>query len=586
MEVDGEQVIEFDKDKYQEAVSVPETARFIGQCACFNGLLSSLNLENSNVAVIEEFAFSHCYYLGEVKFPSCLQEIGNRSFLRCHRLNKIAFGTESKLIKIGDEAFWGCRRLETFDFPPLLESIGTLAFCNTAIYQFNLRATNARDIGSQIFGKGSFVSLPATVTSKSIFNCCSCELTIDERHPLVKRDECGCLIMNRTIIQAKKKVRRFLIRRGVERIGKSCFKQANLISLTIPSSVKEISDEAFLKCEKLKFLNFAKNSNLSIIGKEAFHSCYSLKKIKFPKSLKIIKSSAFHYCSCLKNISFPVDSQLERIEGAFQLTKIKHLSIPQTVREIDNVLKEMDSLESIYINNDLFKSNEEGNAILSSDGSELICVVNKLKAFRVPEGVRVIKEEALRAINHVFVPSSVEVIEKAAFTFCIEIKFESGSKLRSLDFMAFHIKPERLIINNENFITMDNGVVVSLNTGCIVLAPLGWDELYYININNTMLPKSKNKFLEDGKHITRLYDTKENLKLFLSNLEKDGVQINGKTYGYSSETLELPPNLSKGNFPFFFFFKSLNIRKIICPRSSLLGIIYIDLPADIRIKII
>lgn len=221
--------------------------------------------------------------------------------------------------------------------------------------------------------------------------------------------------MNGIIFQAKKETRRSLIRLGVEQIGKCCLIRSKLVSLTIPLSVTKILTSSFSICEKLKFIFFTKDSQLNKIGKQAFFDCISLEKIKFPKSLKVIKADAFYLCKSLRNVFFPKNSQLERIEKAFINTFIKRLSLPPSIREIDDLFHNMYELESVYLRNDLFKSNNEGTVILSLDGSELIGIIPGISYFVIPEGVLVIRKKAFVSlvINRIFIPASVEVIENS-----------------------------------------------------------------------------------------------------------------------------------------------------------------------------
>lgn len=108
--------------------------------------------------------------------------------------------------------------------------------------------------------------------------------------------------------------------------------------ITIPASVLVISEFSFKKCESLERLFFSNNSQLKEIKLNAFLLCISLKTISFPKSLKFLRRCAFNNCSALKTVVFPKDSQLEEISAAFPGTSIEHLSLPQSIRKITNVL--------------------------------------------------------------------------------------------------------------------------------------------------------------------------------------------------------------------------------------------------------
>lgn len=236
----------------------------------------------------------------------------------------------------------------------------------------------------------------------------------------------------------------------------------------------DICQRAFANCYKLQLVHFERNSRLKKIRDFAFNNCYSLKKIKFPRSLKKIGESAFNKCTSLENVSFPQDSQLKMFQNSLPHTKIKHLSIPPSVQEINSFSGEMKYLESIYISNDLFESNKEGTAIFSKDGCELICVVSSLLSFDIPESVRVIGCDAFScsSINgSLLIPASVEVIDDYAFNECenLEIlEFEAGSRLSYLGESALPPLLKCFTINNEHFQTLENGDVKNLDTNEIL----------------------------------------------------------------------------------------------------------------------
>lgn len=99
------------------------------------------------------------------------------------------------------------------------------------------------------------------------------------------------------------------------------------------------------------------------------HLVNVVEKTRFPKSLKIIKKGAFDYCKSLNHIIFPSDSQLERIVYAFRVTSIKNMSFPPSNREIDNVCDNIFELDSVFVSNEYYISNNERSSIFSRDGS-------------------------------------------------------------------------------------------------------------------------------------------------------------------------------------------------------------------------
>lgn len=140
----------------------------------------------------------------------------------------------------------------------------------------------------------------------------------------------------------------------------------------------------------------------------------------------------------------------------------------------------MENLKSIHVNNDYYQSNQEGTAIFSKDGCELVCVISSLEHFEIPDGVRVIKESVFceTHISDLEIPASVEIIEDGAFLHSSlrNIKFSTGSQLKYLGFNSLR-RVKSLVINKDNFITKENVVVMSLNPRGIVFVPKELTEL-------------------------------------------------------------------------------------------------------------
>lgn len=353
--------------------------------------------------------------------------------------------------------------------------------------------------------------------------------------------------------------------------------------------------------------------------KKAFGLCTSIKKIIFPNSLEVIKKDAFQYCISLYRVVFHHDSRLKRIESAFSFTKIKELLFPPSVEEIfdPNDL----SLKSVFISNKKYQSNPERTAIFSSDGSELVFVIMSFTKFKIPNNVRIIKKKVFYSSSisevmikskygyssyyqvtsevetgHLTIPASVEIIEIKAFEYAYNLKiieFEEGSKLKSLAFDSLPVL-EDLIINNENFVKKENGVVISLNPKAIVFVPRQLTELLFdfdveviysraffkINIKKMVLPKSLkiicSMAFEEAKIESlefeegTVLDSIEYRAFYKSKIEYLKLPlIKRKLSGFSleAETIEFPPDFS----PSFVSENSIEckVKHVICPISSL-----------------
>lgn len=254
------------------------------------------------------------------------------------------------------------------------------------------------------------------------------------------------------------------------------------------------------------------------------------------------------------------------------------------------------------MNNDYYKSNDEKTAIFSKDGTELVDVIYTKNFFEIPDGVRVIKRKALSSANipnRLIIPASVEVIEKEALdtNFLAHIiEFQSGSRLKYLAYDAVYSYYDDIIINNENFIKMENGVVMSLNPKGIVFVPRELTEIETLGVEviySRAFLRSSIKILKLPRTLKKIYDAAfydssiesiifekgteldyigkwpfEATKIQILKLPRINGEINHTLLDLDANIIEFPPNLKITSIDY----ATLNLKnpkKIICPKSSL-----------------
>lgn len=89
------------------------------------------------------------------------------------------------------------------------------------------------------------------------------------------------------------------------------FFKSSIRSIIIPHSVVKIDDFSFSECKNLKSIEFHPDSNLEIIGREAFSST-AIEKIKIPSKVKFIGDFSFYLCENLQSIEFSSNSKLQK----------------------------------------------------------------------------------------------------------------------------------------------------------------------------------------------------------------------------------------------------------------------------------
>lgn len=192
--------------------------------------------------------------------------------------------------KIGDDAFWGCRKLEAVYITDLE------AWCR--IY-FENYASNPLNKGAALYLNG--------------------ELLTD-----------------------------LVIPSGMVSIGDFVFVGCNsLTSVTIPDSVTEIGAFAFSDCDSLTSVNIPDSVNS--IGSGAFKDCDSLTSVTIPDSVTSIGSGALQDCTSLTSVTIPdgvTEIEMYVFNGCESLTSV---TIPDSVTKICGyAFYNCDSLTSIY----------------------------------------------------------------------------------------------------------------------------------------------------------------------------------------------------------------------------------------------
>ena len=200
--------------------------------------------------IICDEAFWWCRSLSKIVIPSSVTRIGDSAFDTCRSLSEIVI--PSSVTSIGKSAFSFCDSLSEIVIPSSVTSIGDGAFADC----FSLK----------------YISIPKSVIGLN-------------GNPFAKwNGKLECLSPNFVYEDD------VLFNKDKSRI--ISFRNQNIKSYVIPSSVTSIGDSAFLWCRSLSEIVIP--SSVTSIGDCAFYGCFSLSEIVIPSSVTSIGDSAFY----------------------------------------------------------------------------------------------------------------------------------------------------------------------------------------------------------------------------------------------------------------------------------------------------
>ena len=377
---------------------IPDSVETIGYSA-FEGCTGVTELKIGNsVKKINSSSFEGCTDITEITIPDSVQTIGNQAFSGLYSLKTLNLGNGVK--SIGENAFQDAMALKELNIPESVENINSNAFLNcTSLSIINLPDNNIN------FGKNVF-------SNTAWFNSQDAGVVY-----LGKKLYCyrGAMPSNTTIS----------IIDGTNQICAYAFDGfKNLISISIPNSIKCIDDYAFNGCTNLK--NITLCEGITTIGKYAFSNCYGLTKLETPSTINKILDRAFYNCRGLTNVKI-LGGSLENnvFNNCNNITDLTILS--GNVPSFYGCKK----LVNVTLGN---KVTDIGNRAFS-DCTGLTNII-------IPDSVTTIGQEAFSGclgLTQVEIPDSVKNINKSAFTGCSSIeKITIGKGVEYIGDYAFY----------------------------------------------------------------------------------------------------------------------------------------------------
>ena len=233
----------------------------------------------------------------------------------------------------------------------------------------------------------------------------------------------------------------------VTSIGKSAFRNClDLVSVTIPSTVKSIEDYAFRNCMGLVEIEIP--SGVESIGNQVFTNCMNLERIAILGAVNSIGDEAFRDCSALTRVEVAnLDSWLgikfvshysNPLSYSHHLyvngQDLEHLVVPQSVQEINPfAFIECTGLKSVVLEDGVtdigtaaFSYCTSINSVtlpqtMTAIGKQVFFGCSALTGIDIPESVTSIGYAAFSecaSLEHMVLPANLETIDEFAFSDC------------------------------------------------------------------------------------------------------------------------------------------------------------------------
>ena len=301
------------------SIILPEGIISIGEHA-FEGCKSLQNINiPTTVKQINEGAFGKTA-LREIDIPAGILIIAKETFADCTTLETVNFAPDAKLLRIessasGDPlgntssngAFRGCTSLSKFELPASVTHLGVGTFKNcSALEELLIPDNTALTAIEGYYYKDDHVIGSKPVTGGLIEGCSALKiLRIPAKITRLDKYAFAGSGLEQVIFGENSQC---------TQIGNQVFASCwDLRDITIPTTVKTLGDQVFLNCTSLTSLDLSK---VETLGTSVFGGCSSLKEIILPQNMTEISANFFAGCIALEECR--ISDNVEKIgEGAF-----------------------------------------------------------------------------------------------------------------------------------------------------------------------------------------------------------------------------------------------------------------------------
>lgn len=219
-----------------------------------------------------------------------------------------------------------------------------------------------------------------------------------------------------------------VVSEGIDTINGAFNGASGLMSVSLPSTLRKITDYAFAGCVSLKTIVIP--DGVTEIGDSAFSGCTGIETLVLPSSLQLIGNSAFEGCTGLRGIVIPPSCKSIGSDAFLGCTALASLSLGNCEELGDRAFKNCTSLQALALPSSV--TNIPKSAFCNCTGLNSVLFTSTLKridayAFQgcfnlkeliLPEGLEYIGSYAFdgcTGIERLYIASTVSVCDSAAF---------------------------------------------------------------------------------------------------------------------------------------------------------------------------
>ncbi|MCR5460166.1 MAG: leucine-rich repeat domain-containing protein [Acetatifactor sp.] len=222
--------------------------------------------------------------------------LGVKTFGNCKNLESVQFPMDFSIIYA--KSFQSCSSLKQVNVPSGLKELGSAAFNNCAIEQYELPK------GLETIGTNVFYGCPGFAGNESHYVLADGTVCISGRGEIYSN-----LFKNRTDLK------KLVVENGIRNLGTSTFEGCTgLTQVILPEGLKIIGKKCFSDCRSLKTVNLPEY--MSEISDYAFYNC-ALTSTELPENLDKEGELLFQGCpgACGNHSRYVLESRVLRISG-------------------------------------------------------------------------------------------------------------------------------------------------------------------------------------------------------------------------------------------------------------------------------